>query len=211
MLHTNTVPGEVHELILSLQQDPVLKDFFLVGGTGLALQIGHRRSDDIDLFCQNDFEVNLIQQELESGYGFRTDFSAKNTLKGSVAGIKVDLLAHTYKMIRPVITVSTIRLASIDDISAMKINAIANDGTRPKDFIDVYFLLEEIDIHHIFQNFSEKYELRSSFHALKSLQYFDEVNLDEWPDMIREKNLTWKRVTSRISDACREYIPKNGM
>ena len=66
-------------------------------------------------------------------------------------------------MILPVATTGSIRLASKEDISAMKVNAIANDGTRSRDFIDIYFLLEEMDINTLLQNFSLKYDLRNSF------------------------------------------------
>lgn len=209
MLYTNTVTGEVHELIHSLQKKASLSDFFLVGGTGLALQIGHRRSDYIDLFSLHDFDVDQLQKMLETEYNYQTDYAAKNTLKGAISGIKVDLITHAYKMIRPVETTMSISLASREDISAMKVNAIANDGTRSKDFIDIYFILEEFDVDAILRYFSSKYDLRNSFHALKSLQYFDDVDLNEWPEMVREKDLTWDRVTSRIEDACREYIHKN--
>ncbi|MFO7933222.1 MAG: nucleotidyl transferase AbiEii/AbiGii toxin family protein [Bacteroidales bacterium] len=205
MLYINTVTEGVHELILSLQQKSDLRDFFLVGGTGLALQIGHRRSDDIDLFSLQGFDVDYMQKLLESEYNYQTDHSAKNTLKGVISGIKVDLITHPYRMILPVATTGSIRLASKEDISAMKVNAIANDGTRSKDFIDIYFLLEEMDINTLLHNFSLKYDLRNSFHALKSIQYFDDVDLNEWPELIREKDLTWDRITSRIEDACRKY------
>ena len=80
-------------------EDEFLKDFFLVGGTALALQIGHRISIDIDFFAQTSFDTNEMLAELEDRYGFQMDFQAKNTLKGVIEGVKVDLIAHNYPLV----------------------------------------------------------------------------------------------------------------
>lgn len=64
MLHTNTVTGEVLRAIRKLQEKSYLEEFYLVGGTGLALQIGHRKSDDIDLFTHNDFDNSRVLEKL---------------------------------------------------------------------------------------------------------------------------------------------------
>lgn len=84
MLHTKTVTREVLRLIRKLQEKQYLEDFYLVGGTGLALQIGHRKSDDIDLFTNNDFDNNRLLEKLEADFGFEADQVEKNTLKGTI-------------------------------------------------------------------------------------------------------------------------------
>lgn len=62
MLYKNSfiISPDTFKLIQELQSLPELKDFYLVGGTSLALQIGHRNSIDIDLFCNNDFDETLL-------------------------------------------------------------------------------------------------------------------------------------------------------
>jgi hypothetical protein len=206
MLHTNTVTGEVLRLIRKLQEKTYLEEFYLVGGTGLALQIGHRKSEDIDLFTNNDFDSNHVLERLEEDFGFQADQVGKNTIKGTVQGIKVDLLSHKYTLLNQIQNIEKIRIASVRDITAMKVNAVSNDGTRIKDFIDIYYLLETYSIEDILLFFSKKYALRNSLHALKSLTYFEDVNMSDWPDMIKNDNLTWEKICSRIETACTQYI-----
>lgn len=206
MLHTKTVTREVLRLIRKLQEKQYLEDFYLVGGTGLALQIGHRKSDDIDLFTNNDFDNNWLLEKLEADFGFEADQIEKNTLKGTIHDIKVDLLSHNYTLLDQIQNIEEIRIASVKDIAAMKVNAVSNDGTRIKDFIDIYYLLESYSIEDILTFFTNKYKLRNSLHALKSLTYFEEVNLSDWPDIIENDKLTWKEVCHRIEAACTQYI-----
>ncbi|MDT8402477.1 MAG: nucleotidyl transferase AbiEii/AbiGii toxin family protein [Bacteroidales bacterium] len=101
---------------------------------------------------------------------------------------------------------TTIRFASIRDIAAMKVNAVLNDGTRIKDFIDIYYLLETYSMEDILTFFSNKYKLRNSLHALKSLTYFQKENLSDWPVIIANDKLSWKQICQRIEVACRHYI-----
>jgi len=206
MLHREVINDEVFEMILMLQEDPALQEFFLVGGTGLALQIGHRKSNDIDLFTVNDFDQERLMERLETEFNFMLDYTEKNTLKGFIGNVKVDFLSHKYKLIEPLQVIEHLRLASVHDISAMKINAISNDGTRVKDFIDLYFLLQEHNLVRLLDNYRAKYEMRNPLHALKSLNYFNEVNSEEWPEMIREKELTWEKVKQAIDSACVQYV-----
>lgn len=206
MLHTKTVTREVLRLIRKLQEKHYLEDFYLVGGTGLALQIGHRKSDDIDLFTNNDFDNNWLLEKLEADFGFEADQIEKNTLKGTIHDIKVDLLSHNYTLLDQIQNLEEIRIASIKDIAAMKVNAVSNDGTRIKDFIDIYYLLESYSIEDILTFFTNKYKLRNSLHALKSLTYFEEVNLSDWPDIIENDKLSWKEICQRIEAACKQYI-----
>ena len=73
-----------------------------------------------------------------TGEEFIMDFIEKNTIKGYADGVKVDFLAHKYPLINKTLEIENLRIASIDDISAMKVNSVANDGTRVKDFIGLY-------------------------------------------------------------------------
>ena len=99
MLQKESVDKTVFELISALLGKDYLKDFILVGGTGLALIIGHRKSVVIDLFTSQDFVAEQVLEKLESDFAFQMDYIGGNTIKGSSAGIKVDLLAHKYPTI----------------------------------------------------------------------------------------------------------------
>jgi hypothetical protein len=120
MLHKETVGPGTLELIKKLQTDPILEDFYLVGGTALALQIGHRTSIDIDLFSRSDIDIENLIEYLENNYEFSLQFSHKNTLKGIINGVFVDFLKHDYKYVVEPLIVDGIKMLDKPDISAMK-------------------------------------------------------------------------------------------
>ena len=123
-----------------------------------------------------------------------------------IRDIKIDLLAHKYPLLNPIKTLDGIRLSSVQDVAAMKINAISIDGTRVKDFIDVYFLLDLMPVKELLDCYSKKYSMRNPMHALKSMQYFEDVDIADWPEMIKNKELTWDRVKKKIDQSCSAFI-----
>ena len=140
MLHEETIAPATLELLKTLMNDSNLPDFRLVGGTALALQIGHRISVDLDLFTDTPFDVEECQATLQNNYGFIPTYIQHQNLKGNIGNVKVDCIAHQYPWIKPALKEEGIRLASLEDICAMKLNAIAGNGTRLKDFIDIAWL-----------------------------------------------------------------------
>ena len=207
MIHTNSVHNDTLELLKNLQAKPYMKDFILVGGTALALQIGHRLSVDLDLFCKESFNAEQLHGELYSDFGFIADISEPNTLVGSINDIKVDLMKHPYPSVSEVITLDAIRMASKEDIVAMKLNAISNSGQRVKDFIDVYFLLKAFDLEEMLNFYCKKYGQKyPPLHVIKSLTYFDDVESGDWPELFSEKELILETVMKRIERTVRVYL-----
>lgn len=205
MLQKNAIQPGTLELLTQLQSEEALNNFNLAGGTSLALQIGHRRSIDLDLFSTDDFDVNFLLEFLETNYNFHSDFTANNTLKGSIDSVKVDFISHKYPLIKNIREVEHIKLYSVEDIAAMKLNAIAGNGTRSKDFIDLYFLLKEYSVTQLIDFYSQKYKTRNTFHVVKSMVYFDDISLQDWPVMVLEKNLNMDKVKKIIEKKVKEY------
>jgi hypothetical protein len=208
MLQKKAVDPVALELLKSLQADPMLDQFHLAGGSGLALHLGHRLSIDLDMFSIVPFDSGIFMEFLSDKYKFSVDFSAPNTLKGSIDSVKVDFIAHPYKRLMPVVRDEEIIIYSIEDIAAMKINAIAGSGTRSKDFVDLYFLLEVFQICKLLEFYEIKYSDRNIMHALKSLNYFEDADTSDWPAIIKKKDLTWGTVKSTIDKHCKEYIKR---
>jgi hypothetical protein len=206
MLQKEAIEPRTLQLLKALQADSMFAQFHLAGGTGLAFQLGHRLSVDLDLFSLTPFDSGFYLEYLEKNYQFALDYRAISTLKGSIGGVKVDFIAHSYNLLVPVLETDQIRIYSLADIAAMKVNAIAGNGTRSKDFVDMYFLLEVYSVNQILEFYQNKYNDRNIFHALKSLNYFDEVDLSDWPVFISKKNLTWNIVKASIDKHCKEYI-----
>jgi len=111
MLQKESLDKKVLDLIYALQEKEYLKDFFLVGGTGLALVIGHHKSVDIDLFTLRDFNAEILLEKLESEVDFSMDNIDKNSIKGYAEGIKVDLLSHKYPLIHKTLEIEELRIA----------------------------------------------------------------------------------------------------
>lgn len=203
MLYRQTVNPELLELLNELMADELFSDFLLVGGTGLALQIGHRHSIDIDLFGKKDLVEIEISAFLNKLGEVQILKKSKNILIYSINGIKVDFVNYSYPWVSAPIVVENIRLASKEDIGAMKLNAISGRGSK-KDFIDLYFLLQEFSIKDMFGFFNEKYPDGSQFLVLKSLTYFGDADLDEMPKMSKE--IDWDEVKLEISREAKKFL-----
>lgn len=212
MLQKKAVRSNVLELIRSLQSDKKFKDFYLAGGTALALHLGHRESIDIDLFTTKDFDVNSTLEYLEQEYAFSLQLSAKNTLKGIIDDVFVDIISHKYPIIEKPVESEGIRMLSQNDIIAMKVNAIAGDGTRIKDFIDIYFLLKHHSFSDIITYYKKKYSQRNDLHAIKSLCYFEDIDhKQDWPKLLKEKDLSLEIIKNRIFLSKNQYLSDKGL
>lgn len=161
MLHKETVTREMWELLHKLMKDEKLKGFNLVGGTALALRLGHRQSIDIDLFTTKDFDANKLFKHLHDTYGAElketTVFSG--TVLTYIDDIKVDILSHKYPILSPIECNDGMRLISNEDIGAMKLHAMHQSGERYKDFIDMYFLLEQEPLKFYLDAYQKKYNM----------------------------------------------------
>lgn len=199
MLYKETVSSDTLELLKTLMHDPLLSDFFLVGGTALSLQIGHRRSIDLDLFTTKDFDENALLGEVEERYNFYTDFQSKNTLKGQIDGVKVDFISHKYPLINPLLVTEDVRMAGIQDIAAMKLNAIAGNGTRLKDFVDIAYISSFITPIQIVEAYQDKYSARNPVMAIKSMVYHNDIDFTE-PIEMMDDNFSWNVIDRRLHD-----------
>ncbi len=194
------ISSQTFTLIQELQRLPELKDFYLVGGTALALQLGHRNSIDIDLFTQSDFEADYILNLLNSKYQVKEVFRRKNTIISLINNIKTDFIKHSYPHILPPITEEGISFLSKEDIAAMKFHVIIQSGKRLKDFIDVYYLLQYFSLQQMLEFFTRKYSYSNSMIAMKALNFFDEIDETIDPPKLI-KPITVAQIKKRIQEA----------
>lgn len=203
MLYKETVSPRTLEILKELMTEPSLGNFFLAGGTALALQIGHRISIDLDFFTINDFDKDGLLEELERSYGFAVDYQQKNTLKGRIENVKVDFIAHQYPLLSPLTNDEGVRMCSLRDIAAMKLNAIAGNGTRIKDYIDVAYLSSYMSALEIVESYSGKYTNRNPLMAIKSLIYHKDIDFSE-PIEVIDENYSWEFITKRLDEMMAE-------
>lgn len=206
MLHTQTVAPATLELLRSIQSKPYMNNFCLAGGTALALLYGHRKSIDIDLFTNTDFDTAWLLEKVQYDFSFQVDFVAQNTVKGSINSVKVDLIAHRYPNLAAPLVLSGIRLLSEQDLIAMKLNAISVSGQRSKDFIDIYYALSRFSVEQMLTFYKGKYSQHNDTHILKSLVFFDDIDLVDWPAILDNPNLSWAKVRKSIEDAVLDFM-----
>ena len=202
MLHTQTIERKTLELLKALMLDPQLGQFALVGGTALALYMGHRLSIDIDLFSPEPFDAPQMAKYMIDRYGFLTDMLEKNTLKGGIDDVKIDLITHDYPTLRSYTVEDGIRLYSREDIAAMKLSAIADSGTRLKDFIDIAFLSTLMSLNEMVAAYEKKYPNSNPVRTLKGLGYHDDIRFEEKIELLIGA-YSWNAVRQRLTKMAR--------
>ena len=186
MLHLNTIDDTVYNLLLRLTSSGYLNHFALAGGTSLALQIGHRKSIDLDLFAFGEVNMYEISLLLENEF---TTISIRRTSPAfifcHINAIKCDFVNHSkHKLINPCFTHDGIRMFSVEDIAAMKLNAICGRGSK-KDFYDIYSLLQLFSLKELLGFYDYKFQSDNSWMALRSMQYFEDADTQEEPELVK--------------------------
>ena len=166
MLYYKTVNNLLKEVLLQLMAAKEFDKFRLVGGTSLSLQIGHRESIDIDLFSDVEYgeiDFDAIQNYLEINFKYIDHLSniipgmGKSYLIGEDKdnSLKLDIF-YTDKFIQPIYLEDTIRMASIEEIIAMKLDVVQRGG-RKKDFWDLHELFEKYSLTQMLDLHEQRY------------------------------------------------------
>ncbi len=196
MLFHNTIAPPTLELLNALQAAPAFAAMRLVGGTGLALQIGHRKSVDIDLFGRLEADALQVESQLRQCGPITILGKSQNVWVYSINGIKVDIVNYPYSWLEDPITEERLVIAGMQDIAAMKLSAITNRGTK-KDFVDIFFLLNHFSLAAMLDLYLEKYHDGAAFMVLKSLTYFDDAENEPMPMMLQP--VAWDAIKTRIT------------
>jgi hypothetical protein len=197
MLHHDAISPAVKRLLLDLAPHPALSGFALGGGTSLALRFGHRISVDLDFFTPDPFQPDEIAASLGS---LKPEIiaSARNSLTTVAAEVKLDFLRHAYPLLANVEVIEGIAMLSLEDVAAMKLNAVSNRGSK-KDFYDVAELLARFDLAILLSFFSAKYVSSDPFSVIRSLAWFEDAEPE--PDPIPLNEVTWESVKRKVSKA----------
>lgn len=199
MLQLKTIHTDTFELLQKLSATEPLSSFALAGGTALALQLGHRISIDLDFLSTHEFESDVLLETLGLQFDIENCATGKNSaamfIKFKETCIKTDFLRHNYSLLKPINNVEGVKIYALEDIAAMKLNAIANRGAK-KDFYDIYSLLDCFTMETMLGLFRGKYEQRNDLTVVKSLAYFDDAELE--PDPVTLLSVTWADVKQRM-------------
>jgi predicted nucleotidyltransferase component of viral defense system len=201
MLHLRTIEPGTLELLKSLMQEPFLAGNYLVGGTSLALQMGHRLSIDLDLFTHDNFNGSALLDAFKENYQVQPLTVTDTIFILVVNGIKVDCVRFRYPFAYPLIEWEGIRLADMRDIAPMKLDAVTKRGSK-KDFVDMYYLFERYTPQMILEWYDQMFQHSTSFHVVRSLTYFEDAEQTEMPVMF-DKKVGWEAVKKRMVEVVR--------
>jgi predicted nucleotidyltransferase component of viral defense system len=182
------------------------RQFYLGGGTALALYLGHRHSIDLDWFTQERIAdpLRLAQDLRDEGVSFITGRIERGTLHGSVSGVRVSLLEYRYPLLEPHVSwpESECLIASLADIACMKLAALTQRGSK-KDFVDIYALgLRYQPLPVMLRLYRQKYSVEDTVHVLYGLAYFHDADKERMPRMLWDTD--WRTIKKTIQRWVRE-------
>lgn len=202
---------DAESLLNILSSAKFINDFYLAGGTGLALQICHRRSVDFDFFSQKNKLLKNQREEIKNYLSSKGKVKIlqdkDNTLDLLFKNIHVSFFYYDYKLIDSPKRIKGITIASIIDIGLMKLSSIISRGSK-KDFIDLYFICEHVPLKKLLVYGSKKYPEFYDFKilAIKSLTYFFDADKEKMPVMI--KKAKWEEIKKFFINETKKMLLK---
>jgi len=209
MLQKETAAPDIIEMIIELQSCDLLKDFILAGGTALSLQLGHRKSEDIDIFSTNKHDYKKIFEFINTKYKeVEVIYKDEYSLQLLINGIKVDMVSIKGKVLETPKNDDGITLFGLKDISAMKLLAIQS-RKEPKDYIDIAYLIEILGLKNMLDSYKEKYDKENIIGTKKALASASHVNPYTWENVkMLKNNIPLSMVKRVIDDALLDYEKK---
>ena len=204
-MRKEVINKKTERFLSALAQSELVKDFYLAGGTALALQYGHRKSVDLDWFKKESFNTVKLKRDLAALGELTINSEERDTLNLDLAGVKLSFLGYPYKLLFPLLHWQGIKLADHRDIACMKLDAASSRGSK-KDFIDLYFFLQNHSLSYLLKLFEKKYKniKYNKLHILKSLTYFTDADSEPMPIMIQ--GISWREVKKFFQKITRSMV-----
>lgn len=175
-MHLEALKSEQQRILPNLKK---FTDFYLVGGTALALQIGHRISVDFDLFSDREIPSVLLNKVRKVFAGFKviTIINHAEQLSVHVGNTRVDFVKYSFPLISKLKVFNGIKILTVKEIAAMKAYTLGRRGTF-KDYVDLYFILKDgyATLEEIKRIAGKKYKSEFNFRLfLEQLIYLEDI------------------------------------
>lgn len=172
-------------------------DFYLAGGTGLYCYYQHRESRDLYFFTRSEFDEGRVREELKA-VGAKIVSLAKGTVYANIGSTKFSFISFGYDMLKPLLDAEGFKVASVDDIAAMKMSAITQRGAK-RDFVDICYIMKETKWSgaDIVSLSLRKFPELNRMLLLKSIMYFEDAEEELMPKMLK-RAFTWKEIKEFI-------------
>lgn len=195
-MHERTLSVHAQKILAQLGSSHVVSQMYLVGGTALALQVGHRTSQDFDFCVKGNVLAENIARALGSVGTLTMDLlEPPHTLLGIFEGVKISVFRYDYELLEPFVYYQSVALASVKDIAAMKLSAICGRATK-RDYVDLCVLAKQYTFEELIAWYDRKYGVLSNniYTIIKALGYFDDAETDDMPEMLIP--VAWEQVKS---------------
>lgn len=161
--------------------------WYLAGGTALALQVGHRKSVDLDFFTtQPSFRTASVINNFTGNDRWHADTAEDNTIYGELFDCKISFIAYPFFVPKQeFLSYGNIKIIQPKDVAVMKIIAISQRGKK-RDFFDLYWLVHNLEpLEEMIKRLKDQYPsvAHDYHHILKSLVYFEDAENDPLPDI----------------------------
>lgn len=200
-LFWDTVTEDMRAVMREFFNSTMGSRFYLAGGTALSLQLGHRQSVDLDLFSPTEDipsirarleeSLSALKPELSDASWGNLVFTAKN--------VRVGFFGYGYALLKPLMEDENLRLASIEDIALMKMDALLSRANR-KDFYDLYFISQKVPLKSLLDLAPKKYPSVRDFEVqvTKRLVYFESADHDPDPTLLQP--VSWDAVKNYFTE-----------
>jgi hypothetical protein len=209
-IHINIL-DEARKKILPLLKFSSAEGFYLAGGTGIALQIGHRDSIDFDFFKEGSYDTSKLLNTITEVFRLHKIIitqQEKNTLTCLIDdSISLSFFGYNHSLLEPLIKTDYFSIASITDIACMKFSAITSRWLE-KDYVDIYFILQRIKLKTLLAQCEVKYPMLDTNLILKSLVYFEDIT--EEPILFKEGNeVSFEDLKKNLKIIVKDYFLDN--
>lgn len=213
MLHKETASTTLFEILKQLSSVPELNSFRLVGGTAIALLLGHRKSIDIDFFSTDKVDMRIVRKVINEKFPDTEVFLTDQNLRTEIKGVRVELYDDWIVPFKQApIVIDGVRLANLNDLAAFKISAIIGRREK-KDYIDLYFLFKEIGDGKVlagaakvlgdFKLYDPLLSNKSILFALGEVEIAEKSNTP-MPDMITP--FLWNEIKDSMNQAGKQFL-----
>ena len=195
-LHLETLPMQSQKVFAKLKSLIKTQRFVLAGGTGLALQLGHRISEDLDFFTDQNFSTDDLFQKIKAKkLSPMVLQEEKGTLTITADEVKISFLKYSYPFKEKMVHMDGMPIAGIIDVASMKMIAISQRGAK-RDFVDLYVVMQTVPFWKIAENMIERFgkDRINAVHIGKSLVYFNDADIDPDPRYLGRNRPEWKVV-----------------
>lgn len=177
VFYWNTVSPALRAVLADFSKSQIASEFYLAGGTALALQLGHRISVDLDFFSPTQSDIPALTEPLRRALANYTPVLADvswGNLVFLADNVRVGFYGYGYELVQPLVTAESVSLASIEDIGLMKMDALLARASR-KDFHDLYQICQQVSLRELFNLAPRKYPHIRDFEALvtRHMVYFE--------------------------------------